>query len=86
MCLNNELALYHICFCTRASLNLSRLVELDKLRLQTRQKEADQALARGGKDPFIVVKNPSASKGGVAEKSIKVSLRKVVAERDFLEV
>ena len=29
-------------------------------------------MARGGKDPFIVVKNPSASKGGVAETSIKV--------------
>ncbi|XP_059079413.1 uncharacterized protein LOC131877682 isoform X2 [Tigriopus californicus] len=49
----------------------SKLVQLDKLRLQTRAKEAEQALARGGKDPFIVVKNPSASKGGVAEKSIK---------------
>ena len=50
----------------------SRLVQLDKLRLQTRGKEEEQALARGGKDPFIVVKNPSASKGGVAETSIKV--------------
>ena len=45
---------------------------MDKLRLQTRKKEEEQALARGGKDPFIVVKNPSASKGGVAETSIKV--------------
>lgn len=42
------------------------------MRLQTRHKEEEQALARGGKDPFIVVKNPSASKGGVAETSIKV--------------
>jgi hypothetical protein len=50
-----------------------RLVQLDKLRLQTRAKEEEQSLARGGKDPFIVVKNPSASKGGVAETSIKVS-------------
>jgi hypothetical protein len=50
----------------------SRLVQLDKLRLQTRAKEEEQSLARGGKDPFIVVKNPSASKGGVAETSIKV--------------
>ena len=49
-----------------------RLVQLDKLRLQTRAKEEEQSLARGGKDPFIVVKNPSASKGGVAETSIKV--------------
>ena len=46
---------------------------LDKLRLQTRAKEEEESLARGGKDPFIVVKNPSASKGGVAETSIKVS-------------
>ena len=34
--------------------------------------EEDASLARGGKDPFIVVKAPSASKGGVAETSIKV--------------
>jgi len=50
----------------------NRLVHLDKLRLRTRAREAEQALARGGRDPFIVVKNPSASKGGVAETSIKV--------------
>ena len=49
------------------------MVLLDKLRLQTRAKEEEAALARGGKDRFIVVKNPSASKGGVAETSIKVS-------------
>ena len=50
-----------------------RLVQLDKLRLATVHAEEDAALARGGKDPFIVVKAPSASKGGVAETSIKVS-------------
>ncbi len=34
-----------------------------------------QALAeKGGIDPFIVVKNPSSSKGGVMEKYIKVSV------------
>ena len=54
--------------------SISRLVHLDKLRLQTRRREAEQDLARGGKDPFIVVKNPSASKGGVAETSIKVNI------------
>ncbi len=48
------------------------MVYLDKLRLHTRAKEAEASLARGGKDPFIVVRNPSASKGGVAETSIKV--------------
>ncbi len=57
----------------KSVLSFSRLVYLDKLRLQTRAKEAEQSLARGGKDPFIVVRNPSASKGGVAETSIKVS-------------
>ena len=51
---------------------------MDKLRLQTRAKEEEQALARGGKDPFIVVKNPSASKGGVAETSIKVSTKSLM--------
>ena len=30
-----------------------RLVQLDKLRLKTRTKEEEQALARGGKVPFI---------------------------------
>jgi len=45
---------------------------LDKLRLATVHAEEDASLARGGKDPFIVVKAPSASKGGVAETSIKV--------------
>ena len=47
---------------------------MDKLRLATVHAEEDAALARGGKDPFIVVKAPSASKGGVAETSIKVSM------------
>ena len=56
----------------RAASTTFRLVQLDKLRLLTRTKEEEQALARGGKDPFVVVKNPSASKGGVAETSIKV--------------
>ena len=54
-----------------------RLVQLDKLRLQTKHKEEELRLARGGKDPFIVVKNPSASKGGVAETSIKVCIKQV---------
>ena len=51
---------------------IHRLVQLDKLRLATVHAEEDASLARGGKDPFIVVKAPSASKGGVAETSIKV--------------
>ena len=40
--------------------------------------EEDASLARGGKDPFIVVKAPSASKGGVAETSIKVKYFSIV--------
>ena len=40
--------------------------------------EEDASLARGGKDPFIVVKAPSASKGGVAETSIKVKYFAIV--------
>ena len=56
-------------------MDLFRLVQLDKLRLQTKHKEEELRLARGGKDPFIVVKNPSASKGGVAETSIKVCIK-----------
>ena len=45
--------------------------------------EEDASLARGGKDPFIVVKAPSASKGGVAETSIKV---KYIALLNNIEV
>ena len=62
-----------------------RLVHLDKLRLQTRRREAEQDLARGGKDPFIVVKNPSASKGGVAETSIKVRMYILVGFSSSIE-
>ena len=58
---------------------------MDKLRLQTRAKEEEQSLARGGKDPFIVVKNPSASKGGVAETSIKVLFQKTFGIVNFIK-
>ena len=51
---------------------------MDKLRLATVHAEEDASLARGGKDPFIVVKAPSASKGGVAETSIKVKYFSIV--------
>ena len=49
-----------------------RLVHLDKLRLATRREESDVLDAAGGKDPDIIVKNASESKGGVIEKFIKV--------------
>ena len=50
----------------------SRLVELDKLRLATRKEESRELAGKGGVDPYIVVMPPSASKGGVSEKLIKV--------------
>ena len=50
-----------------------RLVHLDKLRLSTRREEADVLEAAGGKDPDIIVKAASESKGGVIEKFVKVS-------------
>ena len=49
-----------------------RLVQLDKLRLASRQAEADHLESCGGKDPDIIVKNASESKGGVIEKLVKV--------------
>ena len=51
-----------------------RLVHLDKLRLATRREESDVLDAAGGKDPDIIVKNASESKGGVIEKFIKVQI------------
>ena len=50
----------------------SRLVHLDKLRLSSRREESDLLDAAGGKDPDIIVKNASESKGGVIEKFVKV--------------
>ena len=49
-----------------------RLVHLDKLRLATRREEAEVLFDAGGKDPDIIVKAASESKGGVIEKLIKV--------------
>ena len=49
-----------------------RLVELDKLRLATRKEEAKELASKGGVDPYIVLLPPSASKGGVSEKLVRV--------------
>ena len=49
-----------------------RLVHLDKLRLATRREESEVLFDAGGKDPDIIVKAASESKGGVIEKLIKV--------------
>ena len=47
-------------------------MQLDKLRLSSRQAEADSLYDCGGKDPDIIVKAASESKGGVIEKLVKV--------------
>ena len=52
--------------------NNARLVALDRLHQETRKEEDDHHKKKGG-DPFIVTKPPSANRGGVAEKYIKVS-------------
>jgi hypothetical protein len=52
----------------------NRLVVLDKLRLNTRKEEAKALAAKGGVDDNIIVLPPSASKGGVLEKMIKVDV------------
>ena len=51
---------------------MNRLVELDKLRLTTRKEETKELAAKGSADPSVVIIPPSASKGGVLEKIIKV--------------
>ena len=47
---------------------------LDKLRLNTRKEEEKALAAKGGVDDNIIVLPPSASKGGVSEKMIKVGI------------
>ena len=42
--------------------------------MATRREESDVLDAAGGKDPDIIVKNASESKGGVIEKFIKVQI------------
>ena len=45
---------------------------MQKLRLATRKEESKELASKGGVDPYVVVMPPSASKGGVSEKLIKV--------------
>ena len=47
-------------------------MELDKLRLATRKEEARELASKAGVDPYIVLLPPSASKGGVSEKLVRV--------------
>ena len=56
-----------------SSLAIPRLVQLDKLRLDTRKEEVRLLAATGGLDPQIIIKKPSCNKGGVPEKFIMVS-------------
>ena len=49
-------------------------MHLDKLRLASRREESAILEAAGGKDPDIIVKNASESKGGVIEKFVKVCM------------
>ena len=48
-------------------------MHLDKLRLATRREESEILFDAGGKDPDIIVKAASESKGGVIEKLIRVN-------------
>ena len=67
-----------------------RLVELDKLRLATRKEETKELASKGGVDPYIVLMPPSASKGGVSEKLVKVKQKQggemVLSCRPVLQV
>ena len=58
----------------RETLKIFRLVQLDKLRLDTRKEEGRLQAERGGVDPQIIIKKPSCNKGGVPEKLIMVML------------
>ena len=51
---------------------LSRLVELNRLTLQTRQEEEKEFASLGRKDPDRVVRLPSENSGGVREVYTKV--------------
>ncbi|XP_023338333.1 uncharacterized protein LOC111709004 [Eurytemora carolleeae] len=50
----------------------SKLVELEKLRLRTRKDEEKVVNDLNGVDPFLVIRNPSCSRGGVMEKYVLV--------------
>ena len=46
---------------------VTRLIELDRLRLETRMEEKQKGDKEGKNDPDRVVKMPSESRGGVRE-------------------
>ena len=51
-----------------------RLVELNRLTLQTRQEEEREFASLGRKDPDRVIRLPSENRGGVREVYTKVGL------------
>ena len=53
---------------------MSRLVELNRLTLQTRQEEEREFASLGRKDPDRVIRLPSENRGGVREVYTKVGL------------
>ena len=61
---------------------LSRLVELNRLTLQTRQEEERLFASLGRKDPDRVIRLPSENRGGVREVYTKVrNFMNVIAHR-----
>ena len=61
---------------------LSRLVELNRLTLQTRQEEERLFASHGRKDPDRVIRLPSENRGGVREVYTKVrNFMNVIAHR-----
>ena len=50
-----------------------RLVELDRLKIETRKKERINHEKNGQNDPFLTRASPSPSVGGVTEVVIKLS-------------
>ena len=53
----------------------SKLVELDRLSLASRELERRELAQHGGKDPDIVILRPSQSMAGVTQKIVKVGVR-----------
>ena len=52
---------------------MSRLVELKRLTLHTRQEEEEEFASLGRKDPDRVIRLPSENSGGVREVYTRVS-------------
>ena len=61
---------------------MSRLVELNRLTLQTRQEEEREFASLGRKDPDRVIRLPSENRGGVREVYTKVGLSYIFGKID----